>query len=91
MKILPAIGECINLLMSLTFDVEMENSRLFFNSLVNPNPERFTTLSEGILYEFKEKRKQGTIYYRHREVKKADIVKAHFYAFIEMWDSLLQN
>jgi hypothetical protein len=44
-----------------------------------------------VLYEFKEKKKPGMICYRHKDIKKTDIVKATFNGYIKVWEELFEN
>jgi len=44
-----------------------------------------------VLYEFKEKKKPGMICYRHKDVKKTEIVKATFNAYIKVWEELFEG
>lgn len=53
LKVVPMIGECLNLLLALCFDTEYENSRIFFDAVPSAQPEQFSTLNDGKLYEFK--------------------------------------
>lgn len=53
--------------------------------MLSKDIEKFNTCSEGVIYEFKEKKKPGSIFYRHAEIKKTDIVKATFNAYIQVW------
>jgi hypothetical protein len=61
------MGECINLILSLIYDAEYQHSRIILDSLpmLNKDVEKFNTTCEGVIYEYKEKKKPGSIFYRH--------------------------
>jgi hypothetical protein len=43
-----------------------------------------------VLYEFRERKKPGCIFYRHSEMKKTDIVKATFNGYIQIWEEIYE-
>ncbi len=87
-KLIPGMGECINLVMALIFDAEYQHSKIIQDNLpmLSKDVERFNTCCEGVIYEYKEKRKPGVICYRHTEIKKADLVRATFNGYIQLWE-----
>jgi hypothetical protein len=68
----PAFGECINLILALIYDAEFQHSKIIQDNLpiLKKDEEKFNTCLEGVLYEFKEKKKAGVICYRHKDIKK---------------------
>lgn len=92
-KLLPGMGECINLMMALIFDAEYQHSKVIQDSLpvLAKDVERFNTCCEGVIYEYKEKRKPGLICYRHADTKKADLVRATFHGYISLWEEIYQD
>lgn len=54
-KIIPALGECANLILSLIYDAEYQHSKLIQDNLplLTKDIEKFNTCIEGMLYEFK--------------------------------------
>ena len=91
-RLLPGLSECCNLVMALIFDAEYQHSRIIQDSLpvLSKDVERFNTCNEGVIYEFKEKKKPGNIFYRHQEIKKTDLVRATFNGFLQMWEEIAQ-
>ena len=87
-KLIPGMGECINLVMALIFDAEYQHSKIIQDNLpmLSKDVERFNTCCEGVIYEYKEKRKPGVICYRHTEIKKADLVRATFNGYFQLWE-----
>ena len=87
-KLLPGMGECINLVMALIFDAQYQHSKIIQDNLplLAKDVQRFNTVCEGVIYEFKEKKKPGMICYRHSDIKKADLVKATFNGYIQLWE-----
>lgn len=92
-KLIPAFGECINLIMCLIYDAEYQHSKIIQDSLpvLNKETSKFQTIFEGILYEYMEKKKPGVIMYRHKEHKKTDIVRSTFSAYIQIWEELFNE
>lgn len=90
---MPAIGECINLTMCLIYDAEYQHAKIIQDNLPtsSKNVVKFQNLVEGVLYEYSEKKKPGTITYRHKEQKKIDIVRATFNGYIQIWEDLFDN
>lgn len=91
-KLLPGIGECINLVMALIFDAEYQHSKIIQDSLpvLSKDIEKFNTCCEGVIYEFKEKKKPGLICYRHTDIRKADLVRATFQSYIQLWEEIFE-
>ena len=80
--------------MCLIFDAEYQHSKIIQENLPNisaKNIEKFQNILEGVLYEFKEKKKPGFIHYRHKEMKKTDIVKATFQAYTSVWEDIFSD
>lgn len=72
--------------MCLIFDAEYQHAKIIQDSLPDPNNIiRFQNMVEGVLYEYIEKKKSGTIHYRHKEQKKVDIVKATLHGYTQIW------
>lgn len=86
------MGECINTVMAIIFDAEFHHSKIIQDSLplLAKDAEKFTTCCEGVIYEFREKRKPGLICYRHNEIKKTDLVRATFNGYIQLWEELFE-
>ena len=90
LKIIPAYGELINIILSLIFDAEYQRSKVLQDTLpqLDKDVEKFKTLMEGVIYEFKEKKKPSVIHYRHKEMNKIDVVKAAFWGYISIWEEV---
>ena len=52
LKLVPAFGECINLVMALIYDAEFQHARIVQDTLpgARKEEERFATCLEGVLY-----------------------------------------
>jgi hypothetical protein len=85
-KILPAMSECLNLLLSMIYDAEYPHSKIIQDNLPLKELLKFTTCMEGQIYEYREKKKTGNIVYRHLETKKIDVLSATFTAYLHIWD-----
>ena len=87
-KIIPGLGQCINTVMALIFDAEFQHSKIIQDNLptLAKDTEKFNTCSEGVIYEFKDRKKPGIICYRHNELKKIDLVRATFHGYIQLWE-----
>ena len=58
--------------MCLIFDAEYQHAKIIQDNLpsINKDSLKFQNIIEGVLYEFNEKKKPGSIFYRHKEQKK---------------------
>lgn len=74
--------------MAIIFDAEFQHSKIIQDNLpmLAKDVERFNTVCEGVIYEFRERKKPGIICYRHNELKKTDLVRATFYGYIQLWE-----